>query len=208
MPLGRLDPRTAAPLTDAALTPYHAIKRALPLLVPGSVAVVIGVGGLGHMGIQLLKALTAARVVALDISPEKLKFAREVGADETFSSDEASVKEIRERLTRGQGAEVVLDFVGSDATVALAAKLARSLGQVTVGGLAGGHLHWGFGAMPFDSQLTIPYWGTTVELMEVLALAETDRIKLHVETYPLKDAAMVYEKLKAGTIRGRAVLTP
>jgi propanol-preferring alcohol dehydrogenase len=208
VPLGKLDPRTAAPLTDAGLTPYHAIKRALPLLVPGSVAVVIGVGGLGHMGVQLLKALSAARVVALDISPEKLKFARDVGADETFPSDERSVKEIRDRLTRGQGAELVLDFVGSDATIALAAKLARSLGQVTVVGLAGGHIPWGFGALPFDTQLTQPYWGTTVELMEVLALAEVDRIKLHIESYPLKDAATVYEKLKAGKIQGRAVLVP
>ena len=174
----------------------------------GSVAVVIGVGGLGHMGVQLLKALSAARVVALDISPEKLKFARDVGADETFPSDERSVKEIRDRLTRGQGAELVLDFVGSDATIALAAKLARSLGQVTVVGLAGGHIPWGFGALPFDTQLTQPYWGTTVELMEVLALAEVDRIKLHIESYPLKDAATVYEKLKAGKIQGRAVLVP
>ena len=83
MPLGDLDPRDAAPLSDAALTPYHAIKRSLHLLVPGSTAVVIGVGGLGHMAVQILRALSPARVIAVDTSAEKLALAREVGADET-----------------------------------------------------------------------------------------------------------------------------
>ena len=208
LPLGKLDPKTAAPLTDAALTPYHAIKKGLSLLIPGSTAVVIGVGGLGHMGVQLLKALSPARVVALDINPEKLKLAKTVGADDTFPSNESSIKEIRDGITRGQGAELVLDFVGSNDTIKLASQLARNFGQTTVVGLAGGHISWGFGSLPWDNALTVPYWGTGVELMEVLALAESKRIALHIESFPLNQAAAVYEKLKAGKINGRAVLIP
>ena len=83
VPLGDLDPVAAAPLTDAGLTPYHAIRRSLPKLVPGSTAVAIGVGGLGHMGVQLLAAMTAATVIAVDQRPEALELARAGGADVT-----------------------------------------------------------------------------------------------------------------------------
>src|SRR5690606_9006898 len=86
LPLRDLEPREAAPLTDAALTPYHAIKRSLPLLAPGATAVVIGVGGLGHMAVQILAAISPARIVAVDVSEEKLGLAREVGAAETVLS--------------------------------------------------------------------------------------------------------------------------
>ena len=207
LPLGKLDPATAAPLTDAALTPYHAIRRALPLLVPGSHAVVIGVGGLGHMAVQLLKALSPALVVAVDTAPDKLELARQVGADEPLLSSPKTAQQIRD-LTHGLGAELVLDFVGADDTLQLASQCARPLGQVTIIGLAGGHLSYGFGTLPFDAQLTLPYWGTVVELMEVLSLAETKRISLHVERFSLRDAAKAYERLRAGQIRGRAVINP
>src|SRR6478735_11160367 len=118
LPLGDLDPRDAAPLSDAALTPYHAIKRSLHLLTPGSTAVVIGVGGLGHMGVQILRALTSAEIVAVDVSDEHLKLASEVGADETVEAGEGAAEAIRE-LTSGLGVELVLDMVGSDDSIAL-----------------------------------------------------------------------------------------
>src|SRR4029079_7667088 len=121
VPLGALDPRAAAPLSDAALTPYHAIKLALHQLVPGTSAVVIGVGGLGHMAVQILRALTPARVIATDVDPAKLELARAVGADHTVASSEDAAAEIRE-LTQGRGAALVLDCVGSDGTLALDTK--------------------------------------------------------------------------------------
>lgn len=120
VPLKGLDPVQAAPLTDAGLTPYHAIRTSLPKLVPGSTAVVIGVGGLGHLAVQLLRALTPARVVALDVSTDKLELARAVGAHETLLSDGEAASRVR-ALTGGTGAEVVLDFVGAGATLAVAA---------------------------------------------------------------------------------------
>jgi len=205
--LGDRDPREAAPLSDAALTPYHAIKRSLHLLVPGSTAVVIGVGGLGHMGVQVLRALSPARIIAVDVSTEKLALAREVGADEAIEAGPEAGAEIRE-LTAGLGAELVVDMVGADDSIALATEVARFESHVTVVGLAGGKFEFGFGALPFEAQLTIPYWGSAVELEEVLALARAGKIRAHVEHFELDHAADAYERMRAGTLEGRAVICP
>jgi propanol-preferring alcohol dehydrogenase len=205
--LDGLDPRDAAPLTDAALTPYHAIKRSLPLLVPGSTAVLIGIGGLGHLGVQLVRALSPARVAAVDVSAEKLRLAREVGAHETVESGPAAAAAIRE-LTGGLGAELVVDFVGSDATMALAAASVRRGGDAAIVGLAGGSLRYAVGALPFDATLTMPYWGTPTELIEVLELARTGAITAHTQRFPLARVAEAYERLRDGTLDGRAVICP
>src|SRR5690606_37902164 len=111
VPLGDLDPVQNVSLTDAGLTPYHAIKHSLAKLVPGSTAVVIGTGGLGHVGIQILRAVSPATVVALDVNEEKLALAREVGAHHAFLSNDDAVASVRE-LTGGLGAHAVFDFVG------------------------------------------------------------------------------------------------
>lgn len=207
LPLGELDPREAAPLSDAALTPYHAIKRSLHLLVPGSTAVVIGVGGLGHMAVQILRALSPARVIAVDNSPEKLRLAREVGAEEAVEPGEGAAEAIRE-LSGGRGAELVLDNVGATETIALGAQVARFESHLTVVGLAGGAFEFGFGALPFECQLTMPYWGSAVELLEVLELARAGHIRAHVERFPLEQAAEAYERMREGSLDGRAVICP
>jgi propanol-preferring alcohol dehydrogenase len=207
LPLGDLDPRDAAPLSDAALTPYHAIKRSLGLLVPGSTAVVIGVGGLGHMGVQILRALSPARVIAVDVSEEKLRLAREVGADAALAAGENAAGEIRE-LTGGRGAELIVDMVGSDDSIALGAAVAAFQSHVTVVGLAGGSFAFGFGALPFEAQLTIPYWGSAVELGEVLDLARAGKIRAHVERFGLEQAADAYARMRKGSLDGRAVICP
>jgi propanol-preferring alcohol dehydrogenase len=207
LPLGDLEPREAAPLSDAALTPYHAIKRSLHLLVPGSTAVVIGVGGLGHMAVQILRALTPAQVIAVDTSPAKLDLAREIGADETVIADEGAAERIRE-LSGGRGAELVLDDVGADDTLALASPITPVEAQHTVVGLPGGKLQFAFGALPFESQLTMPYWGTAVELEEVLDLARAGKIRAHVERFPLDRIEDAYARMRAGTLDGRAVICP
>ena len=207
LPLGDLDPRDAAPLSDAALTPYHAIKRSLPLLVPGSSAVVIGVGGLGHMAVQILRALSPARVIAVDTSAAKLALASEVGAEATVEPGEGAAERVRE-LTGGRGAELVLDMVGADETIALAAAVARFESHLTVVGLAGGKLEFAFGALPFEAQLTIPYWGSAVELGEVLDLARAGRIRAHVERFGLDRVEDAYARMREGTLDGRAVICP
>jgi propanol-preferring alcohol dehydrogenase len=208
VPLRGLDPVQAAPLTDAGLTPYHAIVKSLPKLVPGSTAVVVGVGGLGHLAVQLLRALTPARVVALDLSEEKLELAKAVGAHETLFSDDAAAGRIRE-LTGGTGAEVVLDFVGATPTLAVAAASVAVEGDVTIVGLGGGTLAVGFGGgLPIEVSASFPYWGSRAELMEVVELARQGVVASHVETFSLEEAPMAYERLHAGDINGRAVVLP
>jgi propanol-preferring alcohol dehydrogenase len=207
LPLGDLDPREAAPLTDAALTPYHAIKRSLAKLTPGSSAVVIGAGGLGHMAIQLLGALAPARIVAVDVSEEKLALARDVGAAATVRAGEDAVAGVHE-ATRGRGAELVLDLVGSDETLQLAAQVGRAQGDIALVGIAGGTFPLSFFSQPYECAIATTYWGSAIELLEVIELARAGRIHAHVERFPLERAPEVYERLRRGEIDGRAVVCP
>src|SRR3954463_4514976 len=205
--LGDLDPRDAAPLSDAALTPYHAIKLALHQLVPGSSAVVIGVGGLGHMAVQILRALSPARVIATDVDPGKLSLAVDVGADHTVSAGEDAAAEIRE-LTGGRGAALVLDCVGSNSTLALDCQVVAKGGAVMVIGVAGGRLEYRFNTLPSDASLAHPYWGSIVELGEVLALARAGRITPHAEHFPRERVPAPYERMQSGPPPGRAFIPP
>ncbi len=207
VPLGGLDPVVAAPLADAGLTPYHAIAKSRDRLVPGSTAVVIGVGGLGQMAIQLLKATTGARVIAVDPDPNKLAIASQLGADAVLAPNAGAVDAIK-TATRKVGAEVVLDMVGSDATLLLGAKALRPEGRLVIVGLALGTLPVTFFGLPYGAEVATSYWGTVPELIEIVELARTGRIHLEVERFPLNDAVNVYERLQRGEIRGRAVIMP
>lgn len=207
VPLTNLPPREAAPLTDAALTPYHAIKRSLPILTPRASAVVIGVGGLGHMAVQILRALTSIQIIAVDIAEDKLRLAAEVGADATVLSNADAPARVAE-LTKGRGAELVLDVVGSGTTMALAAKMAHKMGHLTVVGMGGGTFPFNFFALPAECSLTTPYWGSLPELKEVIALAENGRLKSHNTYYTLDKAQEAYNAMHAGTLTGRAVILP
>ncbi|MEU9556192.1 NAD(P)-dependent alcohol dehydrogenase [Streptomyces fumanus] len=207
VPLDGLDPVAAVPLTDAGLTPYHAIKKSLPKLVPGSTAVVIGAGGLGHVAIQLLRTLTSARVIALDVAEDKLRLAREVGAHETVLSDAGAVEAVR-RITGPVGAQAVFDFVGVAPTVRTAAGVAGVEADVTLVGIGGAPLPVGFGLTPFEVSVSAPYWGSRSELLEVLALARSGAVSVHTETYSLDEAPLAYERLHEGKVNGRAVILP
>ncbi|GAA2341914.1 NAD(P)-dependent alcohol dehydrogenase [Saccharopolyspora halophila] len=206
-PLGGLDPVAAVPLTDAALTPYHAIKPSLPKLVPGATAVVIGVGGLGHIAVQILRAMTTARIIALDVNEEKLSLARAVGAHETALSDEQAAAKIRE-LTDGRGAQAVFDFVGAQPTVETAGAVASVEADISIVGIGGGSLPVGFGFLPFEASVSAPYWGSRGEFHEALELARAGAISVHTETYSLDEAPHAYERLHDGQVNGRAVILP
>lgn len=207
VPLGDLEPTQAAPLTDAGLTPYHAIKRSLDLLVPGSTAVVIGVGGLGHMAVQLLDAMCAATVVAVDQRQSALDLAAQVGADHTVRAGPDAVDHIRD-ITRGRGADVVLDIVGSDDTLALAAAIGTPLGHLTIVGIAGGTLPVSFFGIPYEVSVATTYWGSFPELVEVIALASAGAITAHTELFALDEAPTAYQAMRDGTLNGRAVIVP
>jgi propanol-preferring alcohol dehydrogenase len=209
VPLGGLSPAKAAPLSDAALTPYHAIKRALPQLHAGSTVVVIGVGGLGHMAIQLLRVLAPAHIVAADVDDRKLEQARALGADEVVNNrDAGEAAERIQKIAGPRGAGLVLDLVGVKPTLDLGAKLLGRNSVWTIVGLGGGHHDFHHGSTPYGTSMSIPYWGSRVELMEVIAMAREGRIHAETTEFPLSQAVDVYRRLKAGEISGRAVLVP
>lgn len=207
VPLDNLEPALAAPLTDAGLTPYHAVKRSLSVLGPGSSAVVIGVGGLGHLAVQILAAMTPAMVIAVDTRPDALRRAQDVGAMHGVPAGDTAALEVRE-LTKGKGADLVLDMVGVDATLALAAAVSRPLGHVTLVGIGGGSIPFGFFTVPYEVSLASTYWGSRTELMEVIALAEAGHIRPHVERFTLDRATEAYGRMAAGELTGRAVIVP
>ncbi|MEU8208861.1 NAD(P)-dependent alcohol dehydrogenase [Micromonospora sp. NPDC049044] len=202
-----LDPVDAAPLTDAGLTPYHAIRRSWPKLPPGSTAVVIGVGGLGHVGVQILKATTAARVLAVDNRAEALELAEECGADRTVRSGPNAAEEIRQ-ATGGRGADVVLDFVGNDATLALGVASARTVGDLTIVGIGGGTVGVSFFSVPYELSIATTYWGSRGELIEVLDLGARALVRPKTTRFALGDALDAYQQMRDGTLEGRAVIVP
>lgn len=207
--IGDLDPVTTVPLTDAGLTPYHAIKRSLHKLRPGSTTIVIGVGGLGHVAIQLLCHLSSTRVVAVDVSEDKLDLARSVGAHEAVLSTPDAPAEIR-RITGSAGAALVLDLVGMQPTLDLAMAVAGIGSDVAIIGLGDGlaAARVGFFQGAYETNVAAPYWGGRSELIELVELAHDGALHIEVEQFSLDDAVEAYRRLTAGTVKGRAVITP
>ena len=210
VPLSKLTAAQAAPLTDAALTPYRAIRKALPLLEPDHYALVIGLGGLGQYGLKLLKILSGCRVIAVDVQQAKLDLARELGAEWSLDGRDPGLTERIREITAGRGVNASFDFVGSDATLAIAVQETRAMGKVTQIGLAGGAARMKvLENTRFEVQFEATLWGTIKELREVIALAESGRLtSIPIEEAPLERINDVYARLKRGEIRGRAVITP
>lgn len=206
--LNGLDPVIAAPLTDAALTPYRAIKKVMSKLGPGKRLGIIGIGGLGHMALQIAKALTpATRLVAIDVSDEKLAMAKTLGAHYTVNG-KGDVGAAVKAMTDGEGVDAIIDFVGSDATLRNAVACAAIGSKVVVVGIAGGTLPYSFWKLPLECEVTSSIWGNRQELREVLELARLGLITPHIERQPLEAVNDVLARLHAGNVQGRIVLTP
>jgi len=210
VPLDRLSPAEAAPLTDAALTPYRAVKKALPYLQADHPALVVGLGGLGQYGLKLLALLGGCPIIAVDRDPRKLVLARELGATYVFDSRDGHLAEAIGDLTKGRGVCASFDFVGTEDTLALCVGATRSLGKVSQVGLAGGTARFKvLENSRFEVQFEATLWGTVKELREVIALAESGRLtSIPIERAPLERINDVYARLKRGDIQGRAVITP
>ncbi len=211
-PLGDLDPVEAAPLGDAGVTPCHAINLVRRHLRADVTVAVIGVGGLGHLALQLLRATTACRIVAVDNDAARLALAKGYGADETVLSDEHAVETFNQ-LTRGLGVEVVFDFVGASPTLTLANTIVATSGAVVVVGLAGGTMTVVADSPPhglpkWGVELIRPYGATSRDIYEVIGLAQRKKLKADIERHPLDEAPAVLAALKAGKVKGRAVLIP
>jgi propanol-preferring alcohol dehydrogenase len=159
------------------------------------------------MAVQLLEQLTAATVVAVDQRAEALGLATAIGADHGVLVGDDAAAEILD-LSAGKGADVVIDLVGADATLALAAAVTRPLGHLTIVGLGGGTLPVSFFGIAYEASVATTYWGSLPELMEVIALAAGGRIRAHVERFALDEAPDAYERMRAGKLEGRAVVVP
>ena len=206
--LGDLDPAEAAPLTDAGLTPYRAVKKVGPRLLGGGWALVIGAGGLGQMAIQFLKLMTPAGVVVADPAPDKRDAALELGADVVVDPGDPDVADQIRQATGGEGAAAVLDMVGSEPTLGLAAASLGFKGELVIVGLANGPVPFSFFGWPAESLVTTSHWGTRNELEEVVAHAAAGRLQLRVERAPLEDVNVIFARLAKGEVDGRAVLVP
>ncbi|MDQ1661556.1 MAG: NAD+-dependent secondary alcohol dehydrogenase Adh1 [Blastococcus sp.] len=207
----KLDPSTrpqdVAALADAGITAYHAVRKALPLLYPGTSAVVIGAGGLGHIGIQCLTALSAAAVIVVDRNPDALKLAEALGADHTVVSDGGHVDAVKD-LTGGAGAEVVFDFVAEQGAENDGFAMTRPGGSYFVIGYGGTLTIPTLDIISTERNIIGNIVGTYNELAELMVLAETGKVTLHTKTYPLDAALEAIHDLDAGHVRGRAILVP
>ncbi len=207
----KLDPQTrpqdVAALADAGITAYHAVRKAIPLLYPGTTAVLIGAGGLGHIGVQCLAALTATRIIVVDRNPDALKLAEQLGAHHTVVADGGQVEEVR-RLTDGRGAEVVLDFVAEQGAEQDGFAMTAEAGSYFVIGYGGTVNIPTLDIIFTERNIVGNIVGTYNDLAELMVLAQTGKVTLHTRTYPLSNAVEAIQDLDAGRVRGRAILVP
>ena len=202
-----LEPTDVAPLADAGLTAYHAVRKAVPLLYPGTRCAVIGAGGLGHIGIQCLKAMVPAEVIVLDVNPEALALADEWGADHTVQVDGSQVEQVKE-LTDGRGAEVVFDFVGESDAEHWGVDLLCRAGSFFVIGYGGALQVPTMRIILTEINFIGNLVGSYTDLVELMTLAAQVKVRLHTATYALDDINTAIDDLNNGRLRGRGILVP
>jgi NAD+-dependent secondary alcohol dehydrogenase Adh1 len=200
------EPAQIAALADAGLTAYHAVKKAVPVLGPGSYAVAVGAGGVGHIGIQCLKAMTPAQVIAVDPSEEALKLALHCGADHAVTANGQQAQQVLD-LT-GTGADAVFDFVGEDATITDSVAMLRPGGTYYLVGYGGTISLPTIQLILSEIAVVGNLIGTNPDLAGLVALTCQGKVVLHSTGYPLEAASDAIEDLRHGRIRGRAILTP
>ena len=202
-----LSPKDVAPYTDAGLTAYRATKKASRHLLPGQFAVIIGAGGLGHIGIQVLNALCAAEIIAIDRADAGLALAKECGAHHQVKADGNEVAAIME-LTGGNGAEAVIDFVGEGDAIARGLAMTRNGGYYYIVGYGGKIEIPTIDMITSEKTIVGNLVGTYPELVELMALADRGLVNLVTREYKLEQANQALHDLHHGRIKGRAVLVP
>jgi NAD+-dependent secondary alcohol dehydrogenase Adh1 len=200
-----VDPVEVAPHADAGLTAYHAVRRVAHLMLPGTTAVVIGVGGVGHIVLQLVRELGSSVVVAVDTDPTRRALAGELGADEVLDGRGADA--VRE-LTGGRGADLVLDVVGTDETHAAGMAMLGRRGTYSIVGYGGTITVPSLDVVEHEKTAIGSLVGSWPDLWEVLQLHARGRIELRTETHRLEAINDVLDGLRAGEITGRAVIVP
>ncbi|MHB1738881.1 MAG: NAD(P)-dependent alcohol dehydrogenase [Actinomycetes bacterium] len=202
-----LHPADVAALADAGLTAYHAVAKAARILRPGDTAVIIGAGGLGHIGVQVMRALSAARVVVVDSSAEALALGAQLGADHTVVADGGQVEAVL-RLTDGAGAEAVIDFVGEGGALEDGVAMLRRAGSYYVVGYGGVLAVPTIDIISTEINFVGNLVGSYNDLVELMVLAAQGKVRLHTSRYPLSQFARALDDLDHGRVRGRAILVP
>ena len=200
-------PSLVAPYADAGVTAYHAIRKIAHLALPGTTAVMIGVGGVGHIALQLMRELGSSVLVALDSDERRRKLAAELGADAVVEGGEAALSAVLD-LTDGRGAELVLDIVGSDATHTDGIAMLARGGTYSMIGYGGTLSVPSVELVAAEQTVVANLVGSWPDLWEVLELHARGRLRLCAETHPLGEINDVLDELRAGEITGRAVLVP
>src|SRR5579864_6303746 len=202
-----LAPKDIAALADAGLTAYHAVKKAAAQLYPGTKVVVIGAGGLGHIGVQCLKALTPAEIIVVDRSPAALELTRSWGADHTVLADGTQVAKVKD-LTDGQGAEAVIDFVGEQGAQQDAVNMLHRAGSHYIIGYGGRLDVPTIDIISTEINFIGNLVGTYNDLAELMTLTAQGKVSLHTAIYPLDAANEAIHDLDSGKLRGRGILVP
>jgi NAD+-dependent secondary alcohol dehydrogenase Adh1 len=202
-----LEPADVAALADAGLTAYHAAAKAARRLRPGHRCVVIGAGGLGHIGVQVLRALTAAEIVVVDRNPDAVKLAGEIGAHHGIVADGSHVEAVLE-LTGGNGAETVVDFVGEGGATRDGVRMLRRAGDYHVVGYGENIDVPTIDIISTEINFIGNLVGSYNDLSELMVLAAQGHVRLHTEKYALDDFQSALDDLGAGRVRGRAILVP
>lgn len=202
-----LAPKDIAALADAGLTAYHAVKKASSILYPGTKAVVIGAGGLGHIGVQCLKALTPAEIIVVDRSREALELTRQWGADHTILADGTEIDKVKD-ITSGHGADTVVDFVGEGGAIEAGVAMLRRAGSYYVIGYGGKLNVPMIDIISTEINFIGNLVGTYNDLAELMTLTAQGKVQLHTAMYPLDAALDAIHDLDSGKLRGRGILIP
>ncbi len=202
-----LEPSAVAALADAGLTAYHAAAKAARRLTPRDKCVVIGAGGLGHIGIQVLEALSPAELIVIDRNADAVKLALTLGADHAVVADGTQVDQVME-LTRGFGAEVVLDFVGENGSTAEGLAMTRRAGDYHVIGYGENVDVPTIDLVSAEKNIVGNLVGSYNDLCDLMSLAARGAVNLHTQTYSLDDFQSAIDDLDNGRVRGRAILVP
>ncbi|MFZ0089689.1 MAG: NAD(P)-dependent alcohol dehydrogenase [Solirubrobacteraceae bacterium] len=203
-----LEPKDIAALADAGLTAIHAVKKAIPVLTAGTNAVVIGAGGLGHIGIQCLKAMTPAQIIVIDPSEKALALAGEMGADHTVKVEGEKHVEAVKEMTDGLGAEAIIDFVGEKGAIQDGVSMIRDGGFYYVIGYGENIDIPTIDVISREISFIGNLVGTYADLSELMTLTAQGKVTLHTSTYPLDAINDAMADLDGGRLQGRGILIP
>jgi alcohol dehydrogenase, propanol-preferring len=208
-----LKPEELAPLTDAGVTTYRAIKKVKNMLEPGKSIAIIGLGGLGSYAIQYAKILSSSStILAFGRNDDKLDLAKQNGADHVINIKDKKLEDVHEEVNNATGRkeiDVVIDLVGTEESISMGFSMLAIAGTYVSVGLIGNQIK--IPLFPFvarEYQYYGSFWGNYNDLREVMELAKKGLIKHHIQKFDLSEVNDAHSLLREQKILGRGVLIP